>query len=132
MKKYVIEEKIYRKLPNPLKTNKGTFSPVTDHLFRDLGGEIIDDGEMMPEERIYMAFADLIEDLSKKTDAITPREFLAAAQSGISSDLILFARSRGVPEEVIEEGRKRIIEIMADATRFGVEWADLVSGAMEA
>ena len=45
-----------------------------------------------------------------------------------SKDLIMFARVRGVPEDVIAEGRARIVEIMADALRFGVSWSDLITG----
>ena len=78
------------------------------------------------------AFSDLISDLAGKTDRITPEEFLQAARDGISSELIAFARERGVPEEVIAEGRARIVEIMADALRFGVLWPELVNGAAEA
>ena len=98
-----------------------------DEAFVQLGGTITDDGEPAPKERVCSAFASLIADLAEKTDKITPAEFLAAAQNGISSDLIAFARSRGVPEEVIAEGRARIVEIMADALRFGVTWAELIA-----
>ena len=72
----------------------------------------------------------LITDLAKKTDKITPEEFLQAAQNGISSDLIDFAREREVPEDVIAEGRARIVEIMADVLRFGMTWAELIQGVM--
>ena len=116
-------------LPDPLKTEQGEISPVTEALFVQLGGTITDDGEPAPKERVCAAFADLIADLAGKTDKITPAEFLAAAQNGISSDLIAFARDRGVPEDVIAEGRGRIVEIMADALRFGIPWAELVMGA---
>ena len=73
-----------------------------------------------------MAFGELIEDLATQTDKITPEEFLSAAQNGISSDLIEFAREREVPEKIIQYGRERIIELMADALRFGVSWNDLI------
>ena len=111
--------------PNPWKGR----SPVSDALFMELGGTISEDGEPLPEERVCAAFSDLISGLADKTDKITPEEFLAAARSGISSDLIAFARERGVPEEVIAEGRARIVEIMADALRYGVTWEELMTGA---
>lgn len=128
MKLYTIDNKTYEKLPNPCKG----VSPMTEARFIELGGTIADDGEPTPGERVRGAFADLIADLAEQTDRITPEEFLAAARNGISSDLIAFARGRGVPEEVIAEGRARIVEIMADALRFGVSWAELVSGVAEA
>lgn len=118
-------------LPDPLKTEQGEISPVTEALFVQLGGTITDDGEPTPQERICAAFADLIADLASKTDKITPAEFLAAAQNGISSDLITLARNRGVSEDVIAEGRARIVEVMADAMRFGMTWTELVKGAAD-
>ena len=105
---------------------------MTEALFVQLGGTITDDGEPTPKERVRTAFSGLIADLAQQTDKITPAEFLAAAQDGISTDLIAFARERGVPESVIAEGRARIVEIMADALRFGVSWADLIAGGNEA
>lgn len=128
MKHFTIDGKTYDKLPDPCKG----VSPMTEARFVALGGTITDDGEPTPKERVCSAFADIIADLAKKTDKITPAEFLTAAQNGISSDLIAFARSRGVPEEVITEGRARIVEIMADAMRFGMTWAELVNGAANA
>lgn len=107
-------------------------SPVSDALFVELGGSITEDEEPTPQERVCQEFADLIEDLASKTDKITPEEFLAAAQNGISSDLIAFARGRGVPEDVIAEGRARIVEVMADALRFGMTWTELVNGVTTA
>ena len=119
-------------VPNPLKLADGTsVSPVTEALFVSLGGTITDDGEPTPKERVCAAFAELIADLANQTDRITPAEFLAAARNGISSDLIVFARSRGVPETVIAEGRARIVEIMADALRFGLTWPEILPSASE-
>ena len=128
MKHYTLDEKTTDYLPDPCKG----VSPMTEERFVSLGGTIEDDGEPTPKERVCASFAALITDLAQKTDKITPEEFLAAAQNGISSDLIAFARERGVPEEVIAEGRARIVEIMADALRFGMAWAELVNGAAEA
>ena len=126
MKTFTIDGITYDKLPDPCKG----VSPMTEQRFRDLGGEITDDGEPTPEQRVCEEFADLIEDLASKTDKITPEEFLLAAQNGISSNLIDFARAREVPEAVITEGRTRIVEIMADALRFGIKWEALIAGVI--
>ena len=128
MKKFVYDGKNYDKLPDPLVTGNGSVSPVTEALFVSMGGTITDDGVLNPAARVRTAFADLIVDLAKQTDAMTPAEFLTAAQDGISSDLITLARARGVPDSVIEEARTRIVEIMADALRFGVTWTELIAG----
>ena len=116
----------YDILPDPCKG----VSPMTEERFVALGGAIEDDGQPTPEQRVCEEFADLIEDLASKTDKITPEEFLAAAANGISSNLITLARSRGVSEDVIAEGRTRIVEIMADALRFGMTWTELIAGAI--
>ena len=127
---YIYNGENFNKIPNPLKLADGSMlSPVTEETFVANGGTIEDDGEPTPKERVCSAFADLIAKLARETDKITPEEFLAAARNGISSDLIAFARERGVPEDTIAEGRARIVEIMADALRFGMTWAELVTGA---
>ena len=132
MKRYTWNGEIFDKLPGKLELDDGTsVSPVTEALFVSLGGTITDDGEPTPKERVCAAFAELIADLANQTDRITPAEFLAAARNGISSDLIVFARSRGVPETVIAEGRARIVEIMADALRFGLTWPEILPSASE-
>ena len=128
MKHFTIDGKTYDILPEPYKG----VSPMTEERFVALGGAIEDDGQPTPEQRVCGEFAELIEDLASKTDKITPEEFLQAAANGISSNLIDFARERGVPEAVITEGRTRIVEIMADAMRFGMTWAELVNGATNA
>lgn len=112
---------------SPMYKRDGSYN---DEAFVAMGGTIEDDGEPTPQERVCASFASLITDLAQKTDKITPEEFLAAAQNGISSDLIAFARERGVPEEVIAEGRARIVEIMADALRFGMAWSELIAGVV--
>ena len=126
MKHFIIDGKTCDKLPDPCKG----VSPMTEQRFRDMGGIIEDDGEPTPEQRVCGEFAELIEDLASKTDKITPEEFLQAAQNGISYNLIDFARERGVPEAVITEGRTRIVEIMADALRYGITWNQLIQGVM--
>jgi len=127
MKKYTYKGITTDYIPDPLKTDSGEVSPVSEVLFVALGGTIEDDGEPTDKERVCSEFIDLIEDLAAQTDKITPAEFLAAAQNGISSDLVAFAREREVPEAVIAEGRTRIVEIMADALRVGVTWAELIA-----
>ena len=128
MKTFIYNGKTYDKLPDPLKTAGGEISPMSEKLFEQLGGVIEDDGQPTPEQAVCCEFAELIADLAQKTDKITPEEFLQAAANGISSNLIDFARERGVPEDVIAEGRTRIVEIMADALRFGITWDKLIQG----
>lgn len=110
---------------SPMHKPDGSYN---DEAFVAMGGTITDDGEPTPEQAVCGEFAELIQDLASKTDKITPEEFLAAAANGISSNLITLARSRGVSEDVIAEGRTRIVEIMADALRYGITWDKLIQG----
>ena len=112
---------------SPMHNPDGTYN---DDAFRAMGGTITDDGQPTPEQAVCGEFAELIADLAKKTDKITPEEFLQAAQNGISSNLITLARSKGVSEDVIAEGRTRIVEIMADALRYGITWNQLIQGVI--
>ena len=118
-------------MPDPYKGVSPMHSPdgtPNEARFAALGGVITEDETLSPKERVCAAFSELITDLANQTDRITPAEFLSAAQNGISSDLIAFVRSRGVQDAVIAEGRARIVEIMADALRFGVSWTELIAG----
>jgi hypothetical protein len=118
-------------LPDPYKGRSPMRNPdgsYNDDAFREMGGMIEDDGQLTPQQIVCGEFAALIADLASKTDKITPAEFIGVARDGISSTLISFARARGVPEDVIAEGRSRIVEVMADALRFGVTWAELIAG----
>ena len=130
MKTYHINGETYTERPNIVKFPDGrTISPIkTDEIFEAIGGTITEDGELTPKQRVCNSFRDLIVELTGMTDKISPAEFLAAAQNGISSDLIALAESKEVPTEVIEIGRKRITEIMADAMRFGMTWNELIGG----
>lgn len=134
MKYYTYKGKTYTNdIPDPLDGVSPLHlkdGSVNEARFKSMGGTITDDGEPSPEERVCASFAALIADLAKKTDKISPAEFLAAARNGISSDLIAFARERNVPEEVIAEGRARIVEIMADALRYGITWDKLIHGVI--
>lgn len=130
MKTYIINGKSYDHLPDPVYIDGAAYSPMTEARFVELGGTIEDDGQLTPQQVVCGEFAALIDDLSSKTDKITPAEFIGVARDGISSTLISFARARGVPETVITEGRTRIVEIMADAMRFGMTWAELIQGVI--
>lgn len=130
MKTYHINGETYTERPNIVKFPDGrTISPIkTDEIFEAIGGTITEDGELTPKQRICRSFGDLITELAGMTDKITPAEFLAAAQNGISADLIALAEEKQVDADTIDYGRKRITEIMADAMRFGMTWNELIGG----
>ena len=129
---YYINRKEYAKMPDPCNGVSPMYKKdgtPNDALFIQLGGEIRPAEHLTENERVCVAFGDLIADLATMTDRITPAEFLAAARNGISADLIALAHVREVPEDVIQYARARIIELMADALRFGVTWAELIAFA---
>ena len=130
MKTYSINGETFTERPNTVVFPDGhkVTAISTDAIFEAIGGTINEDGNLSPKQRVCNSFRDLIVELSGMTDKITPIEFLQAAQNGISSDLIALAEAKEVPSEVIEYGRKRITEIMADALRFGVTWNELIGG----
>ena len=103
-------------------------SPMTEERFVALGGTITDDGEPSPKEAVIASLNTLLLGLAEQIEGITIAEFKAAAQTMHSGDLIAYARAQGIDEEVIAEARSRIVEIMADALREGLSWAELIGG----
>ena len=132
MKRYVYEGKTGSKLPDPLRTEGGTISPVTEDLFVRMGGTILDDGEPTPKEAVIASFRDLLSELAEQVEGISIAEFNTAAQTMHSGDLVAYARTKGVSEEIIAVARGRMLEILADALREGLTWEELITGAAEA
>ena len=59
MKSYTIFGKTYNNLPDPLETENGSISPMTEQRFKDLGGTIEDDGQPSPFESACAQFRTL-------------------------------------------------------------------------
>lgn len=59
MKKYIYGTTVYNHLPDPLETENGSISPMTEQRFKDLGGEIEDDGLPSPFEAACAQFRTL-------------------------------------------------------------------------
>ena len=111
-------------MPDPYKGA----SPMTEALFVQLGGTIADDGEPSPKERVYAELNGALAELAKEVPGVTIAEFKQAAATLYSAGLIAWAKSKGVPDEIIDSARSRIVEIMADALRIGMTWDDLIVG----
>lgn len=126
MKHYIINSVSYDALPDPLNLNEHKISPMSDALFRELGGVIIEDGEPTPADRVRIDFAALLADLAKKVQGVTIDDFKTAARTLHSGELVAWAREHDVPDDVIAEARSRIVEILADAMREGMTWTDLL------
>lgn len=132
MKSYTFDGKTYTSLPDPLYLNGNAYSPMTEAKFEALGGVITDDGELTPKERFLgalNAYLDELEDKAKELAlAVTKEDFIeAAANSKISTDLVDWAREKGVPDAVIAEARAQILTFLADAQRpeIGLTWSDI-------
>ena len=129
MKHYTSDGKTYTSLPDPLKAAGGEVSPMTENLFVKLGGEIHDDGLPSPEEKFFISLNDYLEDLEALAKSlaldITVDEFKQAAGSMLSSELVAWAKSKGVPNEVINSARSSILAYVADASRLGLTWNDI-------
>lgn len=129
MKNYEFDGKTYTKLPDPLKTAGGEISPMSEKLFVQLGGTIEDDGEPTPEEKFFSALNSYLNDLEAEAERlaldISIDEFKEAAGSMMSSELIAWAKSKGVPDEMIDIVRPQILTFIADASRLGLTWEDI-------
>lgn len=122
--KYTINNKTYDELPDPCNGR----SPMTDEAFVQMGGTI----ERGEKERVLSDLAGLLSSLAEKVEGVTVDDFKAAARTMHSGELVTWAREHGVAEDVISEARSRMLEIMADALREGMSWAELLVGAPEA
>lgn len=128
MKTYTFEGKTYTSLPDPLRTAGGEISPMTEQRFKDMGGVIGDDGQPTPAERVHAELNAALDELAKQVPDVTIEDFKEAAQTLYSAGLIAWAKSKGVPDIVIDAARSRIVEIMADAMRIGMTWDELIGG----
>ena len=128
MKIYHIENKDYTSLPDPLHLNGGEVSPMSEELFVRLGGTIEDDGTPTPEERVLAELNVAVKELAAQVPNVTIAEFKTAASTLYSGGLIAWAKSKSVPDAVIDAARVRIVEILADALRIGMTWDELING----
>ena len=129
MKHYIFGNRTFDELPGLLRLADGsTVSPVTEESFAAYGGIISDDGIPTPKEAVVASLNSLLHELAEQVRGITVAEFKAAASAMHSGELVAYARTKGVSEEIIASARIRVMEIMADALREGVTWAELVGG----
>ena len=124
MKHYTIDGITYDELPDPCKG----VSPMTEARFVALGGTITDDGEPSPKQRVCAELNAALAELAEEVPNVTIAEFKQAAASLYSAGLISWAKSKDVPDAVIDAARARIVEIMADAFRIGMTWNELIAG----
>lgn len=124
MKHFTIDGKTTDKLPDPCHG----CSPMTEERFVALGGTITDDGEPTPQERVYTELNMAVRELAAQVPSVTIAEFKEAASTLYSGGLIAWAKSKSVPDAVIDAARSRIVEILADAMREGMTWNELIDG----
>ena len=124
MKHYTIDGKTYDKLPDPCKG----VSPMTEERFTALGGTITDDGEPTPQDRVFSELNAALAELAEQVPGVTIAEFKEAASTLYSAGLIAWAKSKEVPDAIIDTARARIVEIMADALRINMTWDELIGG----
>ena len=120
--KYVYNGKTYDRLPNPFMG----CSPMTDQLFVQLGGTIEKGDKELFLEGLE-AYLDELEKEAREHYAInvTKAEFKQAAATKMSGELVAWAHDKGVPDEMIEVVRARVLELIADASRIGLTWNDI-------
>lgn len=129
MKHYYFNGHEFSQIPDPITLDDGRqVTPVTEAVFVAIGGTIADDGEPTPAERVHAELNAALDELAKQVPGVTIAEFKEAAQTLYSAGLIAWAKSKGVPDAVIDAARSRIVEIMADAMRIGMTWGELIAG----
>ena len=129
MKHYFYRGCEFSRIPDPITLADGSkVSPVTEAVFRALGGVITDDGEPTPQDRVLSELNTALSELAAQVSGVTIEDFKMAAQTLYSAGLIAWAKSKGVPDAVIDSARSRIVEIMADALRIGMTWDELIAG----
>ena len=116
----------YSVLPNPFMGD----SPMTPERFVELGGEIRKAEKLTPQEEFKVGLDTYLDGLEKTCRetlglAITKAEFKAAAATMMSSDLIAWAKSKEVPDSMIESVRSDILTMIADASRLGMIYGDI-------
>ena len=126
MKHYYFNNVELHGLPDPFKG----VSPMTDARFVSLGGTITDDGQPTPEEKFLSGLDDYLKELEKQAREkyalnITVAEFKQAAATMMSGELVQWAKSKGVPDAMIESVRADILVMIADASRLGMSWGDI-------
>lgn len=111
---------------SPMHKKDGSYD---DDAFRAMGGRIEDDGQPTPEEKFCTALNAYLNVLEAEAQRlaldISIDEFKAAAGSMMSSELIAWAKSKGVPDEMIDIVRPQILTFIADASRIGLTWSDI-------
>lgn len=126
---YDTDGKKFQTPPDPYRGRSPMHKPdgsYNDEAFRAMGGRIEDDGQPTPADRVRLDLASLLADLAKKVQGVTIDDFKSAARTLHSGELVAWAREHDVPDDVIAEARSRIVEILADAMREGMTWADLL------
>ena len=111
---------------SPMHKKDGSYN---DEAFVEMGGTITDDGEPTPKEKFFISLNTYLSDLEAETERlaldISIDEFKAAAGSMMSSELIQWARSKGVPDSMIDVVQPQILTFIADASRLGMTWSDI-------
>ena len=111
---------------SPMHNPDGSYN---DEAFRAMGGRIEEDEQLTPEQKFFTALNNYLAELERQAEAlaldISIDEFKAAAGSMMSSELIAWAKSKGVPDSMIEVVRPQILTFIADASRIGLTWNDI-------
>lgn len=112
-------------LPDPF----GGVSPMTPERFIAMGGNIGPAQTLTPQETFLVVLDEYLDELQQHVAelglTITKEEFKQAAATKMSADLIAWARSKEVPESMIDTVRYDILTMIADASRIGMTWTDI-------
>lgn len=138
MKYYHYEGQTWTDIPDPfngVSPMRDKDGHPLDDRFRALGGNITEDEALSPEQKfrynLGVYLAGLEGEARQKGIHLTVADFLTAASTMFSTDLIQWARDHGVPDEMIAEVRNQILVYIADASRLGLTWNDIFTPTAE-
>ena len=125
MKHYFFDGVEYAVLPDPFNG----VSPMTEARFVEMGGTIGEPVVLTPQEQFLVGLDSYLDTLEEQVQAyapdVTKEAFKQAAATMMSADLIAWAKSKEIPDTMIEDVRKDILTMVADASRIGLTWADI-------
>ena len=129
---YFIDGVEYPEIPDPCNgvspMHKSDRTPNVE-LFVQLGGEVKPAEHLTDKEQFRVGLDSYLDTLEEQVEAlglsITKKEFKQVAADMMSAGLIAWAKSKEVPDEMIEKVRKDILTMVADASRLDMTWRDI-------
>lgn len=104
-------------------------SPITEEYVISHGWSVHEGDE--PKEKLMADMISTITAYSAQMPDISVNEFFEVCIDGFSSDIIAWAKGKGIPDDFIAEARNVFMNFIGDASRLGMTWDDLFNELKE-